>query len=159
MLWWWGLFSSTKIEVQQAGHYRYAYVEAIGPYAKLADHRQEVLAELKQQHISPDAEVTLLQSDPRQTKPEALKAHTGYIIPATATPRAPLKVAEIAPRQVVVATIKAHPLIAYGKAYGALLEFSKQQHRPLQLPTLEIFVNSTLRVEMPWPASSEGNAS
>lgn len=154
VLWWWGLFSSAKVEIAERGGYRYAYLEAQGVYSKLGKKRNEVFHALKQQNIAAGAEVTLLLTDPRTTPHQQLKAQTGFIIPADAMPQAPLKVATIPSRRVAVAEIRAHPLFAYGKAYSALLEYSKTHDTTLHLPTLEIFDDSKLSVEMPLQADS-----
>ncbi|HWU81867.1 MAG TPA: GyrI-like domain-containing protein [Methylophilaceae bacterium] len=154
VLWWWGLFSSAKVEIAERGGYRYAYLDAQGVYSKLGKKRNEVLFTLDQQHIKAGAEITLMLSDPRTTPHEELKAQTGFIIDADATPQAPLKVATIPQRQVAVAEIRAHPLFAYGKAYSALLEYAKIRDTTLHLPTLEIFHDSKLTVEMPLQAET-----
>ena len=154
VLWWWGLFSSAKVETAERGGYRYAYLEAQGVYSKLGKKRNEVFYELKQQNIEAGAEITLLLTDPRTTPHQQLKANTGFIIASDVTPQAPLKVATIPLRNVAVAEIRAHPLFAYGKAYSALLEYSKTHDATLHLPTLEIFDDSKLTVEMPLQADS-----
>jgi hypothetical protein len=149
VLWWWGLFSSATIETSQRGGYRYTYLEVQGAYSKLGTKQNEVLFELKKQGIIPGAEVTLVLSDPRITPYDQLQARTGYSISADSMPKAPLKTDTIPMRQVVVAKIKAHPLFAYGKTYSALLDYCKKNNIPLNLPTLEIYDDSVLFVEMP----------
>jgi effector-binding domain-containing protein len=149
VLWWWGLFRSASVTVTERGPYRYAYLEAQGPYSKLAAKQQEVAAELRKQGITPGKSFTVLYDDPRKTKIDERHARTGYLVDDRAIFTSPLA-AEIIPRhRVVVAEIKAHPLLAYGKAYGALLDFSKQQGGDLHMPTIEIYSASTLSVEMP----------
>lgn len=149
ILWWWGLFSSASVETAERGDYTYAYLDAEGAYSKLATRQDEVLFYLKQQGITPGAQVSLILSDPRTTPHAALKARTGFLIDKDAMPAAPLKIDTIPIRKVVVAEIKAHPLFAYGKAYSALLEYSKKHQTTLHLPTLEIVKSSVLHVEMP----------
>ncbi len=154
VLWWWGLFSSAKVEIAERGGYRYAYLDAQGVYSKLGKKRNEVFYELKQQNIEAGAEITLMLTDPRTTPHAELKAQTGFIIDAGATPKAPLKVASVPMREVAVSEIRAHPLFAYGKAYSGLLDYSKQHQTTLHLPTLEIFDDSKLIVEMPIQADA-----
>ncbi|BCM26153.1 AraC family transcriptional regulator [Methyloradius palustris] len=150
VLWWWGLFSSATLQVSSEGDYRYAYLDAQGVYSKLVKKQDEVLFELKKQNITPGAEVTLLMSDPRTTPHDDLMAQAGFMIGKDVNPLPPLKVNTIAKREVVVAEIKAHPLLAYGKVYSALLDYAKQHNTGLHLPTLEIYEHSVLRVEMPF---------
>lgn len=149
MLWWWGLFSSATVTVTERGNYRYVYLEAQGAYSKLPAKQKEVLFELGKQNIAAGQQITVVLSDPRNTPYEQLKARTGFMISGNATPVAPLLVDVIPYRQVALAQIKAHPLLAYGKTYSALLEFAKAKQIPLQLPTVEIFDKSILSIEMP----------
>lgn len=155
VLWWWGLFSSATVEISERGNYRYAYLEAEGPYSKLSLKQEEVLYELQQQHIKPGPEITLIFSDPRTTSYKELHARAGFIITADATPAAPLKVDTVPTRKVFVAQIKAHPLLAYGKTYSKLLEFVKSKQTTLNLPTVEIVHDSVLSVEMPLEPSPQ----
>ncbi|MEQ1600249.1 MAG: GyrI-like domain-containing protein [Methylophilaceae bacterium] len=155
VLWWWGLFSQATVTISERGGYHYAYLEAIGVYSKHGSKQNEVRFELKQQGIAPGAQVTLILTDPRTTPHDQLRAYTGYMIAADATPKPPLKTATIPMRRVVVAQIKAHPLFAYGKTYSALLKFSRQHNMLLHLPTLEINQASVLSVEMPLDAQQQ----
>jgi len=150
VLWWWGLFSSATLTVSSEGDYRYAYLDAQGVYSKLVKKQDEVLFELKKQNITPGAEVALLMSDPRTTPHDDLIAQAGFMIGKDVNPLPPLKVNTIAKREVVVAEIKAHPLLAYGKVYSTLLDYARQHNTGLHLPTLEIYEHSILRVEMPY---------
>lgn len=149
MLWWWGLFSSATVNVVERGDYRYAYLEVQGPYSKLANKQNEVLFELSKQAIQPGMQISVVMSDPRTTAYDQLKARTGFMIKATDNPGPPLLVGYIAARKVAVAEIKAHPLLAYGKTYSALLDYARAHQITLHLPTIEIFDKSILRVEMP----------
>lgn len=149
VLWWWGLFRSATIDIVERGPYRYAYLEAQGPYSKLAAKQQEVAAEFRKQGIAAGSSFTLIIDNPRITKAGERHARTGYLIDAAAAPKSPLAVETIPVRRVVMAHAKAHPLIAYGKVYGALLDFSKRQGEDLRMPTVEIYSSSVLSVEMP----------
>ena len=143
------MFRAATVEVAERGPYRYAYLEAEGPYSKLTAKQQEVAYELRKQGITAGKSFTLILDDPRTTKSGERRARTGYLIDAAAMPKPPLAVETIPARRVVVAQAKAHPLIAYGKVYGSLLNFSKQQGEDLHLPTVEIYSASVLSVEMP----------
>lgn len=149
VLWWWGLFRSATIELAERGPYRYAYLEAQGAYSELAAKQQEVALELRKQGIPAGRSFTLILDDPRTTKTDERHARAGYLIDTTATPKPPLSVATIPVRRVVVAQVKAHPLLAYGKVYGTLLDYSKRRGEGLHMPTVEIYSASVLSVEMP----------
>lgn len=149
VLWWWGLFTTATIEVTTLGPYRYAYLEAQGAYSKLAGKQREVMFELQKQGITPEGSITLILDDPRTTPYDKLVARTGYQIATSATPASPLALETIPAREVVVAQVRAHPLFAYGKAYSALLDYTRQHGMALRMPTLERYSNSVLTVEMP----------
>lgn len=152
VLWWWGVLRDATIDIAQRGPYRYAYMEAQGAYSKLGSKQQEVAAELRKQGIAAGSSFILIHDDPRTTKAGDRHARAGYLIDAAATPKPPLSVDTVPSRRVVFAEIKAHPLVAYGKAYGTLLDFGKRQGEGLHMPTVEIYRNSILTVEMPLEA-------
>lgn len=149
VLWWWGLFSTAEVELAERGNYRYAYLEAEGPYSKLSSKQEEVLHELVEQKIKPGPEITLIFSDPRTTPYKELHARAGFMIDEDAQPVAPIQVDTVPLRKVFVAKIKAHPLLAYGKTYSKVLDFVKAKNMTLNLPTVEIVDDSVLTVEMP----------
>jgi effector-binding domain-containing protein len=76
-------------------------------------------------------------------------ARTGYIVDARDQVLPPLKLATLPKQKVLVASVKAHPLFAYGKTYSAILDYCKANDMKLKLPTVEIVEHSLLRVEMP----------
>jgi len=149
MLTWWGLFSSASLEIGQSPTYDYVYLDAEGPYSKLASKQKEVLFYLKKQNIAYGAEISIVLTDPRTTSYKELLARTGYIVEPGAKVKEPLRVGRIETQKVAIAKIKAHPLLAYGKTYSALLDYCKSHHIKLPLPTVEIYDHSVLRVEMP----------
>lgn len=149
ILWWWGVFARVTIEVADSGPYRYAYLEAQGSYAKLGDKYGEADLQLRRNGIDPGAQVTVIFDDPRRTPPEQRRARAGYLVPEQASVPAELQVDTVAVRRVLQARVKAHPAIAYGKAYGALLEHAQQRGMSLRLPILEFYDKGVLTVEMP----------
>ena len=154
VLWWWGLFSAPEVETGERGAYRYAYLDAQGAYSKLESKQKEVRRALDSQGIAAGPQITVMQSDPRTTPYKELRAQTGFIVTADAMPVAPLKLGMIPSRQVAAASIKAHPLFAYGKTYSALLDYAERHDMTLHLPTVEIYEHSVLRVEMPLAAET-----
>lgn len=149
VLWWWGLFSSATVSVAERGAYAYAYLDAEDVYSKLDKKRDEVRFYMKKQALPAEVQITLILTDPRTTAHAELRAQTGYLVPSNYTPLAPLKVGYIPKRKVLVASIKAHPLFAYGKTYKALIQATQAQQTELNLPTVEIVQHSVLSVEMP----------
>lgn len=149
ILWWWGLFATPTIEIAERGPYRYAYLSAEGPYSKLVVKRGEVEGELRQQGVELKRSITIIFDDPRTTATDKRRARTGFLIDAGFTPRPPLQTDTIPARRVISASIKAHPVFAYGKAYGALLDYTDGHNMTLHLPTVELYDASVLTVEMP----------
>jgi hypothetical protein len=149
IFWWVGVFASARIETAQVrGPYHYAYLELEGDYSKIPDKQMEALRALEAQKISHGAAVTLMLNDPRTTVRSKLAARVGYLVEPGVVVREPLKLAEVPARPVTLARVRAHPRIAPGKAYAALLEHLESRGRQLRLPTLEIYRNGELTVEM-----------
>jgi effector-binding domain-containing protein len=119
-----------------------------GDYGKLPDRQAVVLKMFEEQQLARGGSVTLLFNDPRNTDKKDQKARVGYLIEAGATVRDPLTVAEIPAREVLVARIKAQPLLAPGKAYSALIAWLEKNRLPYRTPTLEIYRDSEMVVEM-----------
>ena len=149
MLAWWGLFSSASLEVGVSPAYDYVYLDAEGPYSKLSSKQNEVLFYMKQQNIAHGAAISIVLTDPRTTSYKELLARAGFVVDHAVEVKEPLKLGHIDPQKVVIAEIKAHPLLAYGKTYSVLLDYCKKHDMKLQLPTVELFDHSVLRVEMP----------
>lgn len=149
MLGWWGLFSTASLEVGTSPAYDYVYLDAEGPYSKLSSKQNEVLFYMKQQNIAHGAAISIVMTDPRTTSYKELLARAGFLVDHVVEVKAPLKLAHMDPQKVAIAQIKAHPLLAYGKTYSVLLDYCKKHDMKLQLPTVEIFDHSVLRVEMP----------
>jgi hypothetical protein len=154
MLAWWGLFTSASLEIGTSPAYDYVYLDAEGPYSKLSSKQNEVLFYMKQQNIAHGGAISIVLTDPRTTSYKDLLARTGFLIDHPVEIKGPLKLGHIDPQKVAISQIKAHPLLAYGKTYSVLLDYCKKQNIKLQLPTVEIFNHSILRVEMPLETKS-----
>ncbi len=149
ILWWVGAFTDVTVETSQMrGPYHYAYLANGGDYSKLPDRQLQALGELKAQGVEHGAGLTVMQNDPRTTAKDKLMAQTGYLVAADAKVREPLRLADIPARQVVVAHVRATPRLATGKVYAALLKYLDTNGMRLKVPTVEIYRNSELSVEM-----------
>jgi len=148
IFWWWGGFNSATFEQAQRGPYRYAYLTQKGDYYKLPEKQQEVLSRLQQQGVIPGAPVTLLLNDPRSTPKSDWSAQVGYLVDAQARVAEPLVIGEVPVRRVLLVRVKAQLLLAPGKAYAALLEYLEKNHMKFNLPTVEIYQDGVLTVEM-----------
>ena len=149
--WWWGGFNSAVVEVAERGPYTYAYMEVTGDYTNLPQRQQEMLKVLHEQGVADGASVMLLWDDPRVTEKKKQRARVGYMVAPNASVHAPLALATVPARRVLLAHVNAQPLLAPGKAYAALLAYLEKNHLPFRLPTLEIYQKRELSVEMEYP--------
>jgi hypothetical protein len=148
IFWWWGGFNSATFDQAERGPYRYAYLAQKGDYSTLPEKQQEVLKLLQQQGVQAGLPVTLLLNDPTSTPKREWGAQVGYLLDAQAKVAAPLALGEIPARRVLLVRVKAASLLAPGKAYASLLEYLKQHQMKLNLPTLELYQDGVLSVEM-----------
>ncbi len=149
VFWWWGAFSAAEVETLSRPAVRYAFLISEGEYSKVDERMHEVLDLLKQQGIPPGQALTLIEDDPRSTPGSKRHARAGIMIDAGApTLRPPLLDGILPERRVVQVKSRAHPFLAYGKAYGALLSYLKENQMTLRLPVAETTRDSTLTIEM-----------
>ncbi|MFA7238942.1 MAG: GyrI-like domain-containing protein [Sulfuricellaceae bacterium] len=149
VVWWWGVFAETRIVADQTcGPYHYAYLVQNGDFSKLPEAQQTALRELKHQKIATGAPITVLLTDPRTTARKEWTAQVGYLVEADAKVAEPLKLADIPARRVILAQVRAHPSLAPGKAYAALIAYLDAHGMKLVLPTVETYQGSELTVEM-----------
>lgn len=148
VFWWWGAFSTPEVVLSQREGVRYAYLPSEGDYSKVEEKQKEVGDLLRQQGIRAGQAITLIESDPRTTPGSKRRAQAGIIIETGASPAAPLLTGNLPPRKALVVSARAHPFLAYGKAYGALLDYLKAHGKELRLPVAETTRDNTLTIEM-----------
>lgn len=149
VFWWWGAFTSPAVENLPRPALRYAYLISEGDYSKVEDRQYEVRDLLKQQGIAAGQAITLIEHDPRITPGAQRQAQAGIMIASDAPAlKAPLQNGQLPERRALVVKARAHPFLAYGKAYGALLDYLKAQNIVLRLPVAETTHDNTLTIEM-----------
>ncbi|MDO9114433.1 MAG: hypothetical protein Q7U63_11655 [Polaromonas sp.] len=148
VFWWWGGFNQASFELAQRGPYHYAYLSQKGDYYKLPEKQHEVQTLLQQQGVQAGAAVTLLLNDPRSTPKRDWSAQVGYLVEAGTKVNDPLAIGNVPVRQVLLVKVKAQPLLAPGKAYAALLEYLEEHRMKLNLPTVELYQDGVLTVEV-----------
>lgn len=149
VFWWWGAFNTATIDKLPRPAVRYAYLISEGEYSKAEDKQNEVLKLLKQQSIAAGQPITLIEDDPRSTPGAKRHAQAGIMISPDASPlQAPLLDGRLPERQSLVISARGHPFIAYGKAYGVLMDYLKVQNLALRLPVAETTHDNTLTIEM-----------
>jgi effector-binding domain-containing protein len=149
VFWWWGAFTTPVVENLSRPALHYAYLISEGDYSKVEDRQHEVRDLLKQQGIVAGQAITLIEDDPRTTPGSRRRAQAGIMI-AENTPalKMPLMAGTLPERRALVVSARAHPFLAYGKAYGALLEYIKGKNIALHLPVAETTHDNTLTIEM-----------
>lgn len=149
VFWWWGAFATPSVSRLSRPELRYAYLMSEGDYSKVEDRLHEVRDLLKQQGINAAQAITLIESDPRTTPGAKRRAQAGIIIALDAPAlKAPLRDGRLPVRRALVVKVRAHPFLAYGKAYGALLDYLRAQNMALRLPVAETTRDNTLTIEM-----------
>lgn len=148
VFWMMGAFATVTIEQVERGPYHYAYVTHTGRYDKLLGKQNEVYLALEAQGVAALEPITLLLSDPANTKKKELNSQTGYTVDVGAKVSAPLLVGDIPARRVLLVKVKANPVLAPSKAYEALTEYLQAHQMKLVLPTVEIYKDKEFSVEM-----------
>lgn len=146
--WWWGGFNQASFKIDRRGPYHFAYMSQQGDYSKLPEKQQEVLGRLRQQGVTAGTPVTLLLKDPRVTPKRDWSAQVGYLVDAQARVSEPLALGDVPAREVLVVQVKARLLLAPGKAYAALIEYLDEHQMKFNLPTVELYQDGVLTVEM-----------
>lgn len=155
---WWGGFNHVDIRQEVRGPYTYVYLEHTGDYSKLPDVAEEVRSLLKDGKVTHGLPITLLYSNPDLVDVGKRKSRTGYLIAPGTPVRPPLQIDSVSARPVLIAQVRAGPLIAPSRAYPALDGYLQGRGEGIRMPTLEIYESSgslfrmgLLTVEMPLP--------
>lgn len=148
IFWWWGGFNQASFEISQRGPYHFAYMTQKGDYSGLPEKQQEVLGHLQQQGIVAGTPITLLLNDPGTTPKRDCTAQVGYLVDAQARVDKPLSIGDVPLRQALAVKVRAQLLLAPGKAYAALMDYLDTQHMKFNLPTVELYRDGVLIVEM-----------
>lgn len=143
---WWGGFNQVRIQSGVRGPYVYAYLESTGDYSKVPEAQSRARAELDAQGIAMGHAITVLLSNPEVVNVNERRARAGYLVPAGAQVREPLKLDYIGERSVVMAQVEAGALLAPSRAYQALDGFLQKQGKGIRMPTVEIYESSGV----PW---------
>lgn len=147
--WWWGAFNDVIIEKGVRGPYHFAYVDHEGDYARIPDHQLGVLNKLRAQKIEARAPIVVLEADPRYATRHERRAKVGYLIaPEIKSLKEGVLVGDVPQRAVIIASVRAQPLLAPGKVYTNLIRYLEKQNRSLRLPTVETYKETIFSVEM-----------
>ena len=120
LLWYVGLFASPELAVAERGPYHYVYIDKTGPFAQVPLGQQEADSLVRQQNIEAGIACGMYLDDPSQVGQENLRWRVGFIVGDSVKTMEPLKFMTIAGGEYLVASIKAHPMVAPFKTYPAI---------------------------------------
>lgn len=132
-----GVFASARVELREAGPYRYAYESMKGPYYRIDDSLQELNRELTLRHIPHGGPIGIFYDDPRKVPEKQRRARAGYLLAADVKLPKDIPEAFVPKRRIVQVQVNAHPALAPIKLYRALDLYLQGQGVAMRWPTLE----------------------
>jgi len=138
VFWWWGGFATVSVSEDEAGPYRYAYLDYEGPISNMRKTQRGALAAFEHAGVPAGDTLTVLFSDPRAAHGK-VTAHVGYVLPEGAPVPAGLKEARVERRPVIRAQVQAAVLLAPSKAYQALADTLAERGQDIVMPTVELY--------------------
>ncbi|MDZ7344218.1 MAG: GyrI-like domain-containing protein [candidate division KSB1 bacterium] len=145
-----GLFN--RVELQQAtrGPYQIVYLSHTGPYHQITEKINRVGAMLKEKNIGTLSACGIFYDDPRAVPQEQLRSKAGFLVEGEISVEAPFEIDSVAQREVIVATIKAHPAVAAFKTYPRMNEWIEQNGFEAAGPGFEIYrEDGVIECELP----------
>lgn len=123
--WHYGVFESVKITVEKRGPFHYVYLQKQGPFTEISDAWDEAEQIFKEQNLEKGICCGKYLDDPALADPEKLRWRVGYLLQDSVAIQEPLKYENIPEYDYVIASIKAHPMVAPFKTYPALKEWGR----------------------------------
>jgi len=120
ILWYVGLFATPELAIAERGPYHYVYIDRTGPFAEIPLGQQQADSLVKQQNIEVGIPCGAYLDDPSQVAQGNLRWRVGFIVSDSVETIDPLKFMTIAGGEYLVASIKAHPMVAPFKTYPAI---------------------------------------
>lgn len=136
-----GIFNPVSIEKAVAGPYTIACLDHIGPYKNICSKIKNAKKLLDGQQITPIAACGIYYDNPKTVASDKLRSRGGFIIEDNSKLEILEKLA-IPSREVVIATVKAHPAIAAMKTYPAIQKWLAANNSSISGPCLEIYYSS-----------------
>jgi len=147
-----GVFSPVKITTGIRGPYLMVYMLHRGAYHQITEAIEKVGKLLDEEKISKTISCAIFYDDPRDVALEDLKSEGGYLVDQRPLSlNHPFGLREIPKRGVILATTKAHPLIAPFKTYARIVDFMQMHHLEHDGPAMERYLpGGIVEVEMPF---------
>jgi effector-binding domain-containing protein len=148
-----GVFSPVKITTGIRGPYLMVYMLHRGAYHQITGAIKKVGELLDEQKIPKTISCAIFYDDPRDVAMEDLKSEGGYLVDQRplSSLKHPFGLREIPERGVILATTKAHPLLAPFKTYAKIVDFMQMHHLEHDGPAMERYLpGGIVEVEMPF---------
>jgi len=136
-----GYFNKVQISTGQAGPYHYVYIDKTGPFSEIPKAQIELDKLIRTRDIKTLESCGQYLDDPSTTTQNQLRWRLGYIIGDSITVDEPLNYRFIAEDYFVIATIKAHPMVAAFKTYPLLEKWIIENNSQIIGPALEIYTS------------------
>ncbi len=147
-----GAFSSVEITEEIRGPYNFVCLEHIGAYHLVVAKIEKVKEYLDSRHILYIHSAGLYFDDPAKVAEDKLRSFVGYLVPDSLMVEKPFQLKVIKKRNVILASIEAHAMIAPFKVYPAFHEWMESYGDNLKSfgAPLEIYkMNDHIEVEFP----------
>jgi DNA gyrase inhibitor GyrI len=149
--WYMGAFSSVNISTGEKGPYYFVYLEHQGPYYQIMNKIEQVEKYLVDNKIEFLNAAGVYFDDPAQIPEGDLKSYGGFIISDSVDVEEPYKFEKINKRNVIIASIEAHPMIAPLKVYPAFHEWlDNNSNMEIVAPPIELYLPDG-KVEVHFP--------
>ncbi|MEW5804921.1 MAG: GyrI-like domain-containing protein [bacterium] len=146
-----GVFSPVKISTQIRGPYLMVYMLHRGAYHQVSNTIEKVGKLLDERKIQKTIPCAVFYDDPKDVPLENLKSEGGYLVNQQLSLEHPFGQRQIPSRGVILATVKAHPMIAPFKIYGRIVDFMKMHELEYDGPAMERYLpGGIVEVEMPF---------
>ncbi len=133
------------------------YMPHMGAYHLVQEKIEKVGRMLDENKIPKTIPCAFFHDDPKDVAIENLRSEGGYLVDKSLLipVKHPFAQQEIPQREVIVASIRAHPFIAPFKTYASIVEFMRRHSLGHNGPALERYLpNGIVEVEMPFRSSN-----
>jgi effector-binding domain-containing protein len=134
-----GLFNRVELQQTTRGPYQIVYLAHTGPYYQIGEKIKQVSTMLQEKNVRTLRACGIFYDDPRTVPQDQLRSKGGFLVEGQVIVEAPYGIDSIAQREVILATVKAHPAVAPLKTYPKMHEWMTQNHYEVVGPGLEIY--------------------
>ena len=123
--WNYGVFAKVEISVEDRGPFHFVYLQKQGPFSEISAAWEEAEALFEEQQLAKGIGCGEYLDDPALVEAEELRWRVGFLVPDSVSVKEPLSYKRLPQHTYVIATVKAHPMVAPFKTYPALEEWGK----------------------------------